>query len=242
MDDDNENKLLINSVLDESVRVPKGARRGACRVRLSPAVAVVLGLLALFNLIGLIVVFATGDPLLWGVEEIWWLVLVDSVAGLFLASFLLFYILVRLAHFVGVRFLTFHVVALVLDFFNYPLASLSGSIGIVFVFRRIVIQSEIDAQLGYMFWSLVAISVILMAKGGHASISNPSLLFLLSCSLRLLFLFLFLFLLVLLLLLLLLLLFSPFATQHAAAQSLPQSRTRTKFAWCFAARAWKRPC
>ncbi len=160
-----DEKLLINSVLDEHVPVPAG-RKGACRVRVSPAVAVVLSLLALFNFIALIVVYSTGNPLLWGdVREIWWLVLVDSVAGLFLASFLFFYILVKLAHWVGVRFLTWHVVALVLDFFHYPLASLSASVGLVFLFRVIVVQSEIDAQLGYTFWSLVAVSIILMAKG-----------------------------------------------------------------------------
>ena len=169
MDVDNDaEKLLINTVADDTARpVSKGSRTGTCRLRVSPAVAVVLGLLALFNFIFAIVVLATGNPPLWGVNEIWWLVLVDSVAGLFLASFLLFYVLVRLAHFVGVRFLTFHVVALVLDFFHYPLASLSGSIGIVFVFRFIVVQSEIDDKLGYTFWSLVAISVILIAKGAR---------------------------------------------------------------------------
>jgi hypothetical protein len=163
-----DEKLLLN-VQETDATVPD-SRKAACRVRPSPTVAILLSLLALFNFIGLIVAFASGNPLLWGVAEIWWLVLVDSVAGLFLASFLVFWAAVKLAHFIGVRYSTFHVVALVLDFFHYSLASLSGSIGIVFVFRLIVVQSEIDAQLGYTFWSLVAISIILLAKGKRRKI------------------------------------------------------------------------
>ena len=132
--------------------------------RVSPLYWIVIILFGIFNFVSLVVVGATHNKKLWDVPLVSWVLMVDAVVALFGGSLILFSGIVYGLHRLGLRWLTFHIIGFFFELYERPLAALGASIGSLFLYRVVVVESSIEAILEYVFTSILVISIIFFVR------------------------------------------------------------------------------